>query len=79
MPPSLAIMNDGHGVALILEAVFQRQRQRFVILDGQNTHACQDSLSDVSFMKVTSHRVFELPFRQAAILDRGRQFGKRIY
>ena len=78
MSPGLTIMNDGHGMALILEPVFQCQRQRLVILDGQNTHGGQDSSSDVSFMKVTSHRVAGLPFRHLAMMDSGSQFGKRI-
>lgn len=76
--PGLAVMNNGHGVTLILEAMFQRQRQRLVILDSQNTHGGQDSLSDVSFMKVTSPRLRTLPFRRCAMMDSDSQFGKRI-
>lgn len=78
MSPGLAIMNNGHGMALILEPMFQCQRQRLVILDGQNTHGGQDSSSDVSFMKVTSHSLPGLPFRHLAMMDSGSQFGKRI-
>ena len=78
MASGFAVMNQGHGMALILKAVFQRQRQRFIVFDRKNAHDRRDSLPDVSFMKATSHRVVELPFWQFVMMDSGSQFGKRI-